>query len=188
MAQKRSLFACAACIFLLVTISQFPLRLALSLALRNNQALISADAVTGTLWAGRAQGVTFAGQPLGDVTVRTSFVNLLSGGNAAQITWRGRSQSGTALVALGDDAIALSQIESRMVLAQSGLSGIAKLVDGNIIYENQDCVAASGDVAVTLQDQESSYAGGLNCMDGALVLSITMNGVVQRIPLMGEGQ
>lgn len=188
MAKKRYLIACAACAFLLVTVGQFPLRLALYWALRADQTLFSADVVTGTLWAGRGQGVTFAGQPLGDVTVRTSFANLLSKGTATQITWRGRSQSGTALVALGDGAIALSQVESRMVLAQSGLSGVAQIVDGNIVYENQGCVAASGDVTITLRDQEGAYAGGLNCRDGALAVSITMNGMVQRIALMGAGQ
>lgn len=184
MAKKRYLVACAVCAALLMTISQFPLRLAMSAVLPDGQSIFYANHMAGTVWAGRAQGVVFAGQRFGEMSVRTSLAAMVTRARATKITWRSARQSGAAFVAMGGDAITLADIDSRIVLGQPGLAGVGQLSGGQIVYSEQGCRSASGELTVTLQNPKGSYPGSLSCVQGTLILSIALNGVTQTIPLM----
>lgn len=177
------------CVFLLVaayvTISHFPLRLAVWMSGPKASAAFSARNVTGTLWSGSAREAAFNGLFLGDLQLRSSFLKVLSGAPLTQLRWEGPRSNGTALLSVGSDTISLSRIESRIGISLGSLTGIAQISNGMVVQSKQQCIDASGDIILTTGAAQSPNTGRLNCSDGSLVLSLDMGGTTRAIALAG---
>lgn len=174
------LFGCLAAA--LVTASQFPLSLALSLAGVDGKS-ISVERVSGTVWNGLLDGVEAAGLQLGQVTVNAAPFSGFSGGPLAAVVWQGPQSTGNARLHLEDDAAMFSALSMRLPVSTQGLRGIAAVSDGTIRLSQNGCQEARGNIVFSSAQGNDKYSGALRCEAGMLIAAMNVGAVAINIPL-----
>ena len=172
----RRLALVFAAAFALCLLLLFPLAFALSLSPLPAQGF-HARAVSGSIWAGRAEGAGFGGVPLGDLRVSLSPFALATG----KARFRFAPETGTAgpagalIAARG--AFAAEGITAVVPMPPfvPGLGATLSLQDFDVSFAGNACRAASGAVTadVRMETASLSLAGTATCADGLLLLPLT---------------
>lgn len=182
MLKTRTLVLFACLVTVIVTVSQFPLALALSMAdLKGKD--VSIERVSGTIWSGMLHDAAFAGTALGHVQVKGKPLSAIGGGVAAQLRWQGAQSTGKALVQTDDAAITLTGLEMRMPLAAQGLRGVVAVSDGDIQFAKAGCVRASGKIVFNSAQGSDVYYGVLDCNAATLMAVMDVGGARLSVPL-----
>ncbi|MEO0412706.1 MAG: type II secretion system protein N [Pseudomonadota bacterium] len=178
--RRAAVICVAAC--LIVTISQFPFRLAIDLV---SSPPFAAKDLRGTIWSGNMTGVTLSGFDLGDVTVRTNVLRLVFGKPATSIAWQSKRTSGTASAALEGGALALSDLAARVAVSSGAMPGIADISNAKVVFSGQKCMSADGSIEYMPTGKARGFDGQLTCNESVLFIKTQVEGLPVTLPLSG---
>lgn len=172
----RCLILVFAAAFVLCLLAAFPLALALSLSPLPAQGF-HARAVSGSIWAGRAEGAGFGSAPLGDLRVSLSPLALLTGkarfSFAPQVA--GAGPTGAVVAAKGGFAVEGVTAAIPMPPLVPGVAATLALQDFSVAFGGNACRAAAGTVTADVRTEASamSLSGTATCAGDRLLLPLT---------------
>lgn len=181
----RAILLTAVCVCLGVALWQFPMRLALELAGFNPGGGMSLKRAQGSVWNAVLRDLSIGELSLGDVQARINLLRLITSGPNTHLRWQTKSTNGTARLSFKDGDVELSNIQSRLAIARTELTGIAVLEDGTIRLSPGGCISAQGTLTVNQAAQAEPLAGQLTCSNRALAFSMVLNGLQVSLPLVG---
>lgn len=116
---------------------------------------VMAERVTGTLWDGQWQGVSWRGHALGELNAGLQPASLLTGQPAIKLSILSEGLSASGQLRLGDGEIHIGDAQGSMVPGRfvTGMEAIGaalaepvRFTGLNAIFNAQGCVALSGDI------------------------------------------
>jgi general secretion pathway protein N len=164
-------------LFVVGLVATLPLRLVLARLLP--PAIISASAVTGSVWSGRVLDARLLGVPLGDVDASLSVWRLLTGTASVSASTRAPGMAGS--FARRGDSLSIV-LDGGLPMAGLAALGPAelRLADVSARFEAGRCVAAKGNATITASGNLAAAVGTLNgtasCENGALLLTLAGRG------------
>ncbi|MBB4631918.1 type II secretion system protein N [Sphingosinicella soli] len=172
----RRLVLVFAVALVLCLLLMFPLALALSLSSLPAQGF-HARAVSGSIWAGRAEGAGFGNAPLGDLRVSLSPLALFTGKARFRFAPVEGTGGPTGAVVAATGAFAAERITAAIPMPPlvPGLGATLALQDFSVAFADKTCRAASGGVTADVRMESSgmSLAGTATCANGRLLLPLT---------------
>lgn len=188
MSWRLSLWLTGIAVFFLALISFLPLSFLIGFAGSN----VSARSVEGTIWDGALRGAVIGGHPLGDLTIETRALPLLTGALSTKFSVSGPIASGEGVVSARLGQVVLSDTRLDVDLSELDLvdafgakmSGDVQTLVNRLVLRGDKCARAEVLLTTdTFQQSISRYggegfvlAGEGRCEDGAFIL-----------PLAGEG-
>ncbi|MEO0882946.1 MAG: type II secretion system protein N [Pseudomonadota bacterium] len=147
--------------------------------------------VSGTVFSGQIFGMTAGAQQIGDMTLKLSPMALVSGRVRYRIAWNGVPGSGSADLAVGRDALAVSDLNAVIDIEPlvgldnevRRIGGSASIRSGEVQFARNACVQASGQIATNvLARAAASYGQSGGELSGVLAC----DGPMLSIPLSGS--
>jgi general secretion pathway protein N len=177
-------------VLIIALIAAFPLRLAMAV-LGSTEALFTARAAEGSIWNGRLRDVSFDGVTLGDFSARLSPLRLLSGAAAIDLRALSGEPAAATLIAT-PGGYGAENVTTRLVLPGAFDPLPVESVDlkeANVRFSRDGCVAADGQMRVTLAGTLAGIAlgqqllGTPRCDGKILMLALVSQSAMERITL-----
>jgi general secretion pathway protein N len=151
------------------------------------------SATQGTIWNGRVVGLTFQGQPYGDLRTRLRLQELTLGRLAFDVRLQSAGVRGLGIIRpVGFNAIEATDVQLELDLSAlhmldprlRSVGGEIALQSSKVMLDSRGCVEAIGTassdmlsrVAMALGQSWSSVSGELRCEAGALVVPLEGGG------------
>ena len=151
------------------------------------------SAAQGTIWNGRVVGLTFQGQPYGDLRTRLRLQELTLGRLAFDVRLQGAGIRGLGIVRpIGLNAVEATDVQLELDLSAlnkldprlRGVGGQVEFQGSKVMLDRSGCVEARGTassdmisrVAGALGQSWPRVSGELRCEDGALVVPLEGGG------------